>query len=100
MNKKIALILGAKSDIAMSTAHRFAEARYDIQLAARNVNSLNQYKSNLEQKYQVDVTLHEFDALKIDSHKHFANSLPQLPDVIICAVGFMGEQKKMKVILD
>ena len=39
MSKKIALVLGAKSDIAMSTAHRFAEAGYDIQLAARNVDS-------------------------------------------------------------
>ena len=94
MSKKIALVLGAKSDIAMSTAHRFAEAGYDIQLAARNVDSLSQYKSNLEQKYQINVTLHEFDALKINSHKHFANSLPQLPNVIICAVGYMGDQKK------
>ena len=85
MSKKIALVLGAKSDIAMSTAHRFAEAGYDMQLAARNVDSLSQYKSNLEQKYQINVTLHEFDALKINSHKHFANSLPQLPNVIICA---------------
>ena len=94
MSKKIALILGARSDIAMSTAHRFAEAGYDMQLAARNINSLNQHKSNLEQKYQINVTLHEFDALKINSHKHFADSLPQLPSVIICAVGYMGDQKK------
>ena len=94
MSKKTVLILGARSDIAMSTAHCFAKDGYDMQLAARKVNSLDQYKSNLEQKYQINVTLHEFDALKIDSHKHFANSLPQLPDVIVCAVGFMGEQKK------
>ena len=94
MNKKTVLILGARSDIAMSTASCFAEADYDIQLAARNVNSLDQYKSNLEQKYQIKVTLHEFDALKVDSHKDFANSLPQLPDIAICAVGRMGEQKK------
>ena len=94
MSKKIALILGARSDIAMSTAHRFAEAGYDIQLAARNNNSLSQFKSNLEQKYQINVTLHEFDALKINSHKYFVNSLPQLPHVIICAVGYMGDHKK------
>ena len=94
MSKKTVLILGARSDIAVSTAHCFAKDGYDMQLAARKVNSLDQYKSDLEQKYQINVTLHEFDALEIDSHKHFANSLPQLPDVIICAVGFMGEQKK------
>ena len=86
MSKETVLILGARSDIAMSTAHCFAEAGYDIQLAARNVDSLDQYKSNFEQKYQINVTLHEFDALKINSHKHFANSLPQLPNIIICAV--------------
>ena len=46
----------------MSTAHYFAKAGYDMQLAARNVDSLDQYKSNFEQKYQINVTLHEFDA--------------------------------------
>ena len=76
MNKEIVLILGARSDIAMSTAHCFARDGYDIQLAARNIDSLDQYKSDFEQKYQINVTLHEFDALKIDSHKHFVNSLP------------------------
>ena len=77
----------------MSTAHYFAKAGYDLQLAARKVNSLDQYKSNFEQKYQINVTLHEFDALKKDSYKHFANSLPQLPNVIVCASREYGEQK-------
>ena len=94
MNKETVLILGARSDIAMSTAHFFAKAGYNLQLAARNINTLDQYKSNFEQKYQINVTLHEFDALKINSHKNFANSLPQLPNIIVCAVGCMGEQKK------
>ena len=94
MSEKTVLILGARSDIAMSTAYFFAKAGYNMQLAARKVNSLNQYKSDLEQKYRINVTLHEFDALKIDSHVHFANSLPKLPNIIVCAVGSMGEQKK------
>ena len=94
MSEKTVLILGARSDIAMSTACFFAKAGYNMQLAARKVNSLNQYKSDLEQKYQINVTLHEFDALKINSHVHFANSLPKLPNIIVCAVGSMGEQKK------
>ena len=94
MSEKTVLILGARSDIAMSTAYFFGKAGYNMQLAARKVNSLNQYKSDLEQKYQINVTLHEFDALKIDSHVHFANSLPKLPNIIVCAVGSMGEQKK------
>ena len=30
---------------------------------------------------------------KNKSHKHFANSLPQLPNVIICAVGIWVNKK-------
>ena len=41
MSKNTVLILGAKSDIAMSTAHCFARAGYDLQLAAREVENLD-----------------------------------------------------------
>ena len=94
MSKKTVLILGAKSDIAMSTAHCFARAGYNLQLAARKVENLDSDKSNLELKYKIRVTLHDFDVLDIISHIHFANSLPRLPNIIICAIGFMGEQIK------
>ena len=40
MNKNVLLILGAKSDIGIATAHRFAREGFDIQLAARNVNEI------------------------------------------------------------
>ena len=82
----------------MSTAHRFAEARYDIQLAARNVNSLNQYKSNLEQKYQVDVTLHEFDALKIDSHKHLQILFLNYQILLFVLLGIWVNKKMNKIL--
>ena len=94
MSKNTVLILGAKSDIAISTAYCFAKAGYDLQLASRKVENLDSDKCNLELKYQIGVTLHEFDVLDITSHIHFANSLPQLPNIIICAVGYMGEQIK------
>ena len=67
MSKKTVLILGAKSDIAMSTAHCFAKAGYDLQLAARKVENLDSDKSNLELKYKIRVTLHDFDVLDIIS---------------------------------
>ena len=92
MNKETVLILGARSDIAMSTAHFFAKAGCDLQLAARNIDTLDQYKSNFEQKYQINVTLHEFDALKLDLHKNFIKQLPLLPNIVVSAVGYMGKQ--------
>ena len=92
MSEGTALILGARSDIAMAVAHRFAKAGYDIQLAARNADSLHADKSDIELRYQVAVTAHEFDALDISSHDSFVDALPKLPTVAVCAVGFMGEQ--------
>jgi decaprenylphospho-beta-D-erythro-pentofuranosid-2-ulose 2-reductase len=96
MSKNTVLILGARSDIAKSTAEYFAKAGYDIQLAARNSDNLDQDKSNLEIRYKIKVTLHEFDVLDTSSHKNFASSFTQLPNIIICAVGYLGEQKKME----
>lgn len=92
MSKGTALILGARSDIATAIAHRFAKAGYDIQLAARNADSLDAGKSDIELRYQVAVTVHDFDALDITSHDSFVDALPKLPTLAACAVGFMGEQ--------
>lgn len=94
MTQAIALILGAKSDIAMATAHHFARAGYDIQLAARNVGTLVADQSDISLRYQVAVSLYEFDALEIEAHEKFVTDLPQLPSVAVCAVGFMVKQRK------
>ena len=92
MSKDVILILGARSDIAMAVAHRFAKAGYEIQLAARNVENLADNKSDLELRYEISVSLHEFDALKIEKHESFLENLPSLPTVVVCAVGYMGNQ--------
>lgn len=92
MSKSSVLVLGARSDIAMAVAHRFAKAGYDIQLAARHSDSLETDKSDIELRYQVAVTLHDFDALDIQSHESFVDDLPELPAVAVCAVGYMGKQ--------
>ena len=92
MSKGTALILGARSDMAMAITHRFAKEGYDIQLAARNADSLAADASDIELRYQVAVTQHEFDALDTASHRAFVEHLPVLPDIAVCAVGYMGEQ--------
>jgi len=92
LSKDVILILGARSDIAMAVAHRFAKAGYEIQLAARNVENLADNKSDLELRYEISVSLHEFDALKIEKHESFLENLPSLPTVVVCAVGYMGNQ--------
>ena len=87
------LILGAASDMARAVARSFAKAGHPIQLAARNVARLEDDANDLRTRYGAEVSLHEFDALAIDSHASFVSALPALPEVAICAVGAMGTQE-------
>lgn len=86
------LVLGARSDIGMATARRFAQAGHPVQLAARNVKTLEQDRRDLEQSFGVTVTLHEFDVLTASTHEDFLDSLDCLPETVICAIGLMGNQ--------
>ena len=92
MIKPPVLILGARSDIGKAAACKFASLGHPIQLAARNADSLEADRANMQLRHGVAVTLHEFDALAIDTHKEFVATLPALPQVAVCAVGLMGAQ--------
>lgn len=93
MSKNTVMILGARSDIAMAVAHRFANEGYDLQLAARNSENMHKDKLDIELRYQIKVTLHNFDALELKSHDELLDSLPILPNIAVCAVGLLGNQK-------
>lgn len=86
------LILGARSDIGMACAHAFAADGHPIQLAARKAETLEADQADITLRYNVEVTLHEIDALATNSHAAFVESLPILPEVAVCAIGYMGEQ--------
>ena len=88
------LILGAKSDIAKALAHLFASKGYSIQLAARQAESLQSEKTDLELLYLVDVNLYEIDILDLSTQTQFLDNLPRLPEIVICVVGDMGQQEQ------
>lgn len=92
MTKPPILILGARSDIGIAVAHKFASLGHPVQLAARNVVTLQADKTDMELRHNVPVTLHEFDALALETHEAFIAALPKLPRVAVCAVGLMGQQ--------
>lgn len=92
MTKPAVLILGARSDIGLAIAHAYAALGHPIQLAARNADGLEAAKVDLGLRHSVPVTLHEFDALALESHEGFVDSLPELPRIAVSAVGYMGEQ--------
>lgn len=87
------LILGAGSDMGQAIAHAFAAAGHPIQLAARKAARLGSVRSDMALRHGVEVTLHDFDALDLDSHAEFVDGLPALPEVAVCAVGLMGQQE-------
>lgn len=86
------LILGARSDIALAAAHRFAQAGHPLHLVARNPERLDTDRTDLQLRHDVPVTLHDLDLLDTAAHGPFLDSLPTLPGITICAVGLMGEQ--------
>jgi short-subunit dehydrogenase len=86
------LILGARSDIGLAVARRFAAEGHPIILAARNAASLADAKADLTLRHSVEVTLAEFDVLDTASHAAFVDSLGALPVVAVSAIGLMGDQ--------
>ena len=86
------LIIGATSDIAVSAAHQYASNGYNLQLAARNKDDLDSTITDIKIRHRVDVSAFLLDILDYQSFKKFIDSLNPLPDVILCAVGLLGDQ--------
>jgi short-subunit dehydrogenase len=92
MSKPSVLILGGRSDIGRATAHAFAAQGHALQLAARNAGGLEADRADIALRYEVPVSLHEFDALASDTHGGFIDALPELPAIVVCVVGLLGNQ--------
>jgi short-subunit dehydrogenase len=84
------LILGATSEMAMAIAREFASRQFNIQLAARNTDQLIPLKSDLEIRFNINCSLHTFDALNFSSHAGFFERLNPKPDVTVCVFGYLG----------
>jgi decaprenylphospho-beta-D-erythro-pentofuranosid-2-ulose 2-reductase len=91
------LILGATSDIAQAVARAFAAQGYSIRLAGRDLGRLQLDAQDCRLRFNVDVSVHHFDATDTASHEAFVEGLPGLPTIAICAVGFLGEQKQAEI---
>ena len=91
-NKTI-LIIGAKSDIALAVAKKFASKGYNLQLAARNSSELGVIVSDLKIRHKINVSNYELDILKYKTFGDFINSLDCLPEIAFLAVGILGNQK-------
>src|SRR3954453_13810118 len=85
------LILGARSDVGRAIARHYAQTGCAIMLAARQVNSLEADRTDLEVRYKIPVTLAEFDVTDSDPDRFFA-TLEYMPRTLVMVVGLSGSQ--------
>lgn len=100
MTTKTVLILGAKSDIGIAIARKFALEGYDIQLAGRNLEEVESIKNDLQTRFDVNIKAYDFDTINYSGFLDFINKLKNLPDVVICTIGNMPQQKFCEENLD
>jgi len=91
---KYILILGAKSDIAKAVAGKYAKEGFNLYLAARNPNSLEEFAGDLKIRMDCKVECLELDILDYKSHQLFYDRLKEKPVGVISAIGYLGEQDK------
>jgi len=80
--------------MAIAVAEKFASEKYAIQLAARNVQRLLPFQSDLAIRFGCKVSLHEFNAVDFASHQAFFDQLYVKPDVTVCVFGYLGDNEQ------
>jgi short-subunit dehydrogenase len=88
------LIIGAKSDIAKACAREYAKHGYDLYLAGRKIDELKMFANDIAVRTQRNVKLLELDILAFETHRNFYEAIEDKPLGVICAVGYLGDQKK------
>ncbi len=91
--EKHCLILGAKSAMARAIAHAFAAQGYDLYLAARKPGELEADVKDIGIRFGRKATAIAFDAVDFASHQAVWDALDPKPEVVVCAVGYMPDQK-------
>jgi len=88
------LFVGAKSDIARATAREYTRHGYDLYMAARNSAELADFANDIRIRTQRKVELLDLDVLDYDGHQAFYAGLSEKPIGVVCAAGYLGDQKK------
>ena len=91
------LIVGAKSDIAKAVAREYAKNGYDLYLASRDSNELEEFANDIRVRTQKEVQIVELDILDYKTHQAFYDSLDKKPLGVISAIGYLGEQNKAQL---
>ncbi len=88
------LVVGGTSDIGRATALAYAEAGWDVVLAARDESGGRRNAEDIATRFGRHVELRTLDILDTDSLAPFVDGLPSLPNTVVCVVGQLGDQAR------
>src|SRR5215475_9140092 len=88
------LVLGGTSDIGRATALLFAAQGWTVQLAGRDITALQREASDITARSGTLVTTHVIEVLDTASLSVFVERLGTLPDVVVSAIGLLGDQAR------
>jgi short-subunit dehydrogenase len=88
------LIIGATSDMAITTAREYAKNGYDIYLAGRNISALKDIVADIQVRVEQTVKAVELDILNFEQHQAFYTTLEEKPLGVISFIGYLGDQKQ------
>ncbi len=87
------MVVGATSDIGRAIARHYAASKADLVLTARDTALIQADARDLHLRHGVEVQILHFDVLAPQSHTALLAALTPLPDIVICVVGLLGDQK-------
>jgi NAD(P)-dependent dehydrogenase (short-subunit alcohol dehydrogenase family) len=91
-----ALILGATSPIARALAAEYAEAGHTVFVAARDAGEAERIAADVAIRHDAATAWGAFDALDLDRHDEFIDSVEEQAgpiEVAVLAFGAMGDQE-------
>jgi short-subunit dehydrogenase len=90
---KVCLVIGGNSDIAKEIAYKFAKDGYSIHLAGRSISEMERTAKDISNRFDVNSQVFSLDIEDNDSVNNFLNSYNQFPEIVIFAIGYLGNQK-------
>lgn len=96
MKNKSILIIGATSSIAIACAYYFAKKKYHLHLTSRNTEDLKEICQDLIVRYNISVKTFKLDMEHQDKFENIIDQLNHVPNIVLCSVGYMINQKKNK----
>ena len=85
---KYVLIIGAKSELGIELARLYASNQYNLYLAGRSINDMQDEADYLERTFNIKVTLFNLDVTDFISHQKFYESMIIKPIGVIYAAGY------------